>query len=114
MRLAEGPGVACGQFFLKKHEKKYFRSFLALNTPEATHECPQTISTKSIKLFGRLYATYIYIYECQLFYYIDILLLSHSINENMRYIAYLKGVLSCKQDRCSFRIYMPRTTKKNK
>ena len=36
-----------------------------------THECPQQISAQSIQQFGRLYATYIYIYTNVLFYYIN-------------------------------------------
>ena len=34
-----------------------------------THECPQQISAQSIQQFGRLYATYIYIYECLVLLY---------------------------------------------
>ena len=43
----------------KKLEKNV--PFFSLQHP-ATHECPQKNSTQSVQPFGRLYATYIYIY----------------------------------------------------
>ena len=55
--LAEGPSARCGKKFEKillkkntekKFKRKYFRIFLAYNTPgitpQATHECPHKLS----------------------------------------------------------------------
>ena len=68
-RQTKGPGIARGEKNLKKtYEKnvkkifKKFSIFLAYDT--VTHEWPQTNSAQSVQPFGRLYATYIYIYEC--------------------------------------------------
>ena len=68
--LAEGPGVTQRK---KKHfEKKKVEIFFCLRHPPDNREFPLTISAHSVQPFGRLYATYLYIYMNVLFYYTDI------------------------------------------
>ena len=65
----KGPALPVKKNIGKNKYWKKILNFFSPYHPPATHKCPQKISAKSVQPLVRLYATYIYIYECLVLLY---------------------------------------------